>query len=118
MFKKGAKTMQEKQVIIDLFLDHETAEKFKDYTVNKNIDGSKALVEVLEHGMANYWLFEFKRLKENYLQIEPLFNEYKKDNEALLRLERENERLKKSLENKHVPDKKGSDQCSKMQEVK
>lgn len=106
MFGRSAKTEQANTVTVEVFLDQETAKKFKLYTAKKNVDESKGLVEVLERGITNYWLLEFKRLKENYQCIEPLFNEYKKDNETLRKLEEENERLKNILENKHMSEQK------------
>ena len=61
------------------------------------------MIEVLQRGMANYWLLEYKRLKENYKLVEHLFNKYKKDNEVLTRLEQENEDLKKILGSRREP---------------
>jgi len=55
--------------------------------------------------MANYWLQEFKRLKQNYLPMKKLFEEYKKDNETLKAIEKQNEQLQKTLEGKN-PQKK------------
>ena len=62
------------------------------------------MIEVLQRGMANYWLLEYKRLKENYKLVEHLFNKYKKDNEVLTRLEQENEDLKKILGSRREPE--------------
>jgi uncharacterized protein with von Willebrand factor type A (vWA) domain len=50
--------------------------------------------------MANYWLQEFKHLKQNYLPMKKLFEECKKDNEALRAIEKQNEQLQKRLEEK------------------
>ena len=113
MFERGAETKQGKPVIVDVFLDHETADKFKHYSTSRRIDESHALVEVLERGLANYWLLEFKRLKENYQRVEPLLNEFKKDNETLKRLEKENVELQQILDNKLASKEKTSKLCSK-----
>lgn len=87
-------------VTIDIFLDHLTYDKFKVYFTKNGLDENSALVQVLERGMANYWLQEFKRLKQNYLPMKKLFEEYKKDNEALKAIEKQNERLQKILKEK------------------
>ena len=96
--------------MVDIFLDHPTDKKFKQHIATRNIDESQALAEVLERGLANYWLLEFKRLKENYHHIKPLYDEFKKENETLNKLEEENENLKKILENR-LPTKEKA--CSK-----
>ena len=83
---------------IDIFLDHLNYNKFRAYVTKNGLDESSALVQVLERGMANYWLQEFKHLKQNYLPMKKLFEEYKKDNEALQAIERQNEQLRKILE--------------------
>jgi len=92
-------------VTIDIFLDHLTYDKFKVYFTKNGLDESSALVQVLERGMANYWLQEFKHLKQNYLPMKKVFEEYKKDNEALKAIEKQNEQLQKTLEGKS-PQKK------------
>ncbi len=97
MFGRGAKAKQEKPLIVDVFVGNENAEEFKRYVASRRIDESQALAEVLERGIGNYWLLEFKRLKENYRNVEPMFIEYKKDNETLNKLYEENEKLRKIL---------------------
>jgi len=87
-------------VTIDVFLDHLTYDKFRAYATKNGLDESSALAQVLERGMANYWLQEFKQLKQDYPFMEKLFKEYKKDNEVLKALKRQNEQLKKLLEEK------------------
>jgi predicted nuclease with TOPRIM domain len=87
-------------VTIDIFLDHLTYDKFRAYVTKNGLDESSALVQVLERGMANYWLQEFKHLKQNYLPMKKLFEECKKDNEALRAIEKQNEQLQKRLEEK------------------
>ena len=87
-------------VTIDVFLDHLTYDKFRAYVTKNGLDESSALVQVLERGMANYWLQEFKHLKQNYLPMKKLFEDYKKDNEALRAIEKQNEQLQKILEEK------------------
>ena len=87
-------------VVIDIFLDHLAYDKFRAYVTKNGIDESSALVQVLERGMANYWLQEFKRLKQDYLPMKELFEEYKKDNEALKAIKKQNEQLQKILEEK------------------
>jgi predicted nuclease with TOPRIM domain len=87
-------------ITIDIFLDHLTYDKFRAYVTKNGLDESSALVQVLERGMANYWLQEFKHLKQNYLPMKKLFEECKKDNEALRAIEKQNEQLQKRLEEK------------------
>ncbi|MGQ9743867.1 MAG: hypothetical protein ACUVQW_04545 [Candidatus Bathycorpusculaceae bacterium] len=94
---KGKKNIP---ITIDIFLDHLTYDKFRAYATKNGLDESSALVRVLERGMANYWLQEFKQLKQNYLPMKKLFEDYKKDNEVLRRIEEQNERLQKILEEK------------------
>jgi hypothetical protein len=87
-------------VIIEVFLDYSTHEKFRDYLAKNNLDESNALVNVLERGMANYWLQYFKQLKQNYQPMKKVFEEYRKDNEALKALVQQNKQLRKILEEK------------------
>ena len=87
-------------VTIDIFLDHLTYGKFRAYTAKNGLDESSALTYVLERGMTNYWLQEFKQLKQNYLPMKKLFEEYKKDNDALKAIEKQNAQLQKILEEK------------------
>jgi len=89
-------------VTIDIFLDHLTYDKFRAYVTKNGLDESSALVQVLERGMANYWLQEFKHLKQNYLPMKKLFEECKKDNETLRAIEKQNEQLQKRLEEKSL----------------
>jgi len=83
---------------IDVFLEHEIYSKFKAYQAKNSLDESTALVNVLERGMSNYWLEEFKRLKQGYLPMEKMFTEFKRDNELMKRIEQENEELKGIIE--------------------
>ena len=85
--------------VIDVFLDHATYNKFRAYLAKSGLDESTALVNVLERGMANYWLQTFKELKNDYPRIENLLNDYRRYNETLKALELENERLQKILQN-------------------
>jgi len=87
-------------VTIDVFIDHTTYDKFRVYTAKNGLDESSALVQVLERGMTDYWLQEFKQLKQNYLPMKKLFEDYKKDNEAFKALEKQNEQLQKILKEK------------------
>jgi len=87
-------------VTIDIFLDYLIYDKFRAYVTKNHLDESSALTQVLERGMANYWLQEFKHLKQNYLPMKKLFEEYKKDYEAFEAIEKQNEQLQKILEEK------------------
>jgi hypothetical protein len=62
-------------------------------------------------------LLEFKRLRENHQQIEPLFIEYKRDNETLRRIEDENERLREIFVHHSVGEGSGKARCSDAKEV-
>jgi len=87
-------------VTIDIFIDHLTYDKFRAYATKNGLDESSALIQVLERGMANYWLLEFKHLKQNYLPMKKLFEEYKKDNKVFKAIEKQNEQLQKILKEK------------------
>jgi len=96
-----ARILKEKKnmpVTLDIFLDHPTYDKFRAYVTKNGLDESTALVQVLERGMTNYWLQEFKHLKQSYLPMKRIFEDYKKDNEAFTALEKQNEQLQKILE--------------------
>jgi len=83
---------------LEVFLDKSTYEQFRDYVMKNRLSESDAVVKILERGMANYWLFEFKQMKASYMRIKKLFEELKKDNELLKAMQMENERLKNILE--------------------
>jgi len=87
-------------VTIDIFLDHSTYDNFRAYVTKNGLDESSALTQVLMRGMANYWLQEFKQLKQKYPHMKKLFEEYKKDNEDFKAIEKQNEQLQKILEEK------------------
>jgi tRNA-dihydrouridine synthase len=95
MFSRIVFNKKGEPAIIDAFLDHPTYEKFKTYMAENDLDESGALIKVLKRGMANYWLQEFKQMKESYMHMKKLFNEYKKDNKTLKALQKENEQLRK-----------------------
>jgi hypothetical protein len=84
--------------VLEAFLDKSTYELFRDYVMKNRLSESDAVVKILERGMANYWLFEFKQMKTSYMRIKKLFVELKKDNELLKAMQMENERLKNILE--------------------
>jgi hypothetical protein len=100
MFSRIVFNKKGEPAIIDMFLDHPTYEKFKAYIAENHLDESRALDKVLKHGMTNYWLQEFKQMKESHLHMKKLFKEYKKDNETLKTLQKENEQMRKILEEK------------------
>lgn len=88
-------------VVIDVFLDHSAYDRFRAYIAKNGFNESEALANVLERGMANYWLQEFKQLKQDYLPMEKMFTEFKRDNELLKALEHQNKELKEILEDKN-----------------
>lgn len=98
MFDRILKERRNSQVTIDVFIDHSLYGKFRAYAAKNGLDESSALVQVFERGMANYWLQEFKYLKQNYSHIKNLFEEYKKDNETFKAIKKQNEQLQKILE--------------------
>ena len=100
MFSHMVRGEKGEPVILDAFIDQATYDKFVAYRKKKGLSESGALVDILERGMANYRLQEFKHLKQNYTHIEKLFTEYKKDNEILKALLRQNEQLREILEEK------------------
>ena len=105
MFGRIAGRKRNVPVVVDVFLDHSTYDKFRDYIAKNNASESDALVNVLERGMATYWLQEFKHLKQNYLPVKKLFEEYKKDNEVLKAIGKQNEQLQKILDEKRQEQK-------------
>jgi len=97
MFSRMIRGKKGEPVILDAFIDHATCDKFVDYCKKKNLSESDALVDILERGMANYWLQEFKHLKLDYMHIEKLFTEFEKDNKILKALMQQNEQLRKIM---------------------
>ena len=89
---------------IDVFLEHEIHSKFKAYQARNSLDERTALVNVLERGMSNYWLQEFKHLKEGYWPMERMLTQFKRDNELLKRIEKENKELERTLEDANQED--------------
>ena len=83
--------------LLDVFLDHELYNKFMNYTKKNNLDESKALIKVFRRGVDNYWLLEYKQLKEDYAYIEQIYREHMLDNEVLIRIEKENEKWRALL---------------------
>ena len=98
MFSRLVFSKKGEPAILKAFLDKSTYERFRDYVMKNRLSESDAIVKILERGMANYWLFEFKQMKASYMHIKKLFNEFKKDNELLKAMQMENERLKNILE--------------------
>jgi DNA replicative helicase MCM subunit Mcm2 (Cdc46/Mcm family) len=98
MFDRMLRRKREAPILVDVFLDSLTYDRFRAYVAKSHLDEGTALVDVLERGVANYLLMQFKRMKQDYPRIEMLFNEYKKDNEVLRALEQQNDQLQKILE--------------------
>jgi hypothetical protein len=84
--------------ILEVFLDNSTYERFRAYITVNRLNESDAIVKILERGMDNYWLHEFKQMKASYSHIKKLFEECKRDNELLNTLQSENKQLKSILE--------------------
>jgi len=87
-------------VTIDVFLDRATNDRFRAFMEKNGLYENTALVQVLERGMANYWLQVFKQMRQNYSLLERSFEEYSKDNEVLSELEQQTEWLRSFLETK------------------
>ncbi|WEU39815.1 MAG: hypothetical protein OdinLCB4_004915 [Candidatus Odinarchaeum yellowstonii] len=83
--------------VLDVFLDKSAYERFRDFVMKNHLSESDAIAKILERGMANYWLIEFKLMKESCMRLKKLFSEYKKDNELLRTIQIENEQLKNIL---------------------
>ena len=98
MLGRTEKNKGDTPVLIDVFLDHSTYDRFRAFAVKGGLDENGALVRVLERAMVSYWLMDFKQLKQNYLPMKKLFEEYKRDNELLNALKQKNEQLEKVLE--------------------
>jgi len=100
MFGRMVGEKRETSVIINVFLDRSTYDRFRAYIAKNNLDESNTLISVLERGMTNYWLQEFKQLKQDYHLMREISEEYKKDNETLKALEQQSEQLRaRSIEN-------------------
>jgi hypothetical protein len=100
MFSHMVRGKKGEPVVLDVFVDYATYDKFVTYSKKNSLSESSALGDTLERGMANYWLQEFKHLKQDYTHIEKLFTEYKRDNEILKALLLQNQQLRKILEEK------------------
>lgn len=97
MFSRLVFGKREEPAVLEAFLDKSTYERFRDYVMKNHLSESDAIVKILERGMANYWLIEFKQMKESYMHLKKLFDEFKKDNELLKAIQVENEQLKNIL---------------------
>jgi len=95
-------------VTVDVFLDRATYDRFRAYVKKNNLDENTALVQVLERGMANYWLQIFKQMRQDYSFLERSFREYSKDNEVLSELEQQNIQLQNLLDEKGQREKLSS----------
>jgi len=73
VFGRGARTKRSKLATVNKFVERAIDEKFKRYSTSLCIDESQDLARVLERGISNYWLLEFKRLKENYQSMNLFF---------------------------------------------
>jgi len=100
MFGRIVRKKKEAPVVINVFLDCPTYDRFKDYVAKNSLDESNALIKVLERGMTNYWLHWYKQLRKDYTRMRDILEEYKKDNELLEAIENQNEQLKKIMEEK------------------
>jgi len=98
MLGRMRKNKKDAPVLIDVFVEYSTYDRFRAFAARNGLDENGAVVRVLERGMANYWLMGFKRLKQSYLPMEKLFKEYRRDNELLNALEQQNERMRKISE--------------------
>jgi cell shape-determining protein MreC len=98
MFSRLVFGKKDEPAVLEVFLDNSLYERFRDYIMKNHLSESDAVVKILERGMANYWLHEFKQTKSSYLHIKKLFEEFKRDNELLKALQVENEQLKSILE--------------------
>jgi hypothetical protein len=116
MFSHTLRGKKGQPVVLDVFVDHATYDKFVTHSKKNSLSESSALGDTLERGMANYWIQEFKHLKQDYTRVEKLFTEYKRDNEILKALLRQNEQLRKILEEKKL--KKDPTHRAKNQVVK
>jgi len=98
VFRGKLKKQEGANNIIDVFLEHEVYNRLKAYQTKRGLDEGTTLVEVLERGMATYWLQVFKQLKKSHAPIRKMFLEFKRDNETLKAIESENERFAAILE--------------------
>jgi hypothetical protein len=89
-------------ILIDVFIEHQIYDKLQSFRIENGFDEATALTLVLERGMADFWLQEFKHLKESYLPLEELHKKFKKDNEVFKSLHRQNEQLRDSLKQKSL----------------
>ena len=87
-------------VTIDVCLDRAANDRFRAFIEKNGLDENTAFAQVLERGMANYWVQVFKQLRQNYSLLERASKEYSKDNEVLSELEQQTDRLRSFLEMK------------------
>jgi len=79
---------------IDVFLDPQDHAKFQEFVKSSGLDSGGAMVQTIKRGMDEYFLHEFKGMKEGFARLKDLAEDYRRDNELLKALEEENGRLR------------------------
>jgi hypothetical protein len=97
---------EEKQVILEVFLDRNTNEKLVEYCRKNSFDLSTGFVKATERGMRFFRAVYYKEMKQDYVLLKKLAEEYENDSKALKQLEEENHALRQIL-NAHECKSKG-----------
>ena len=97
---------EEKQVILDVFLDRNTHEKLLEYCRKNSFDLSTGFIIATERGMRFFRAVYYKEMKQDYVLLKKLAAEYENDSRALRHLEEENQTLRQIL-NAHQCKTKG-----------
>jgi len=94
------------QVILDVFLDRITHEKLVEYCRKNSFVLSTGFVKATERGMRFFRAVYYKEMKQDYVLLKKLAEEYENDSRALRQLEEENQTLRQIL-NAHQCKSKG-----------
>jgi hypothetical protein len=97
---------EKKQVILDVFLDRRTHESLVEYCRKNSLDLSTGFVKATERGMRFFRAVYYKEMKQDYVLLKKLAEEYENDSRALRQLEEENQTLRQIL-NAHQCKSKG-----------
>jgi hypothetical protein len=99
--RRFAHQTEEKQVILEVFLDRNTNEKLVEYCRKNSSDLSTGFIKATERGMKFFRASYYKELKQNYVLLKRQAKEYENDNKELRQLEEENQTLRQIMNAHH-----------------
>jgi len=85
------------RVVLDVFLDRKTHKSLVEYCRQNKFDLATGFVKATERGMKFFRAAYYKEMKQDYLLIKELAEEYERDNKLLRQLVDENERFRQIL---------------------